>query len=264
MSTDLLGLCRRLLDTDAVPVTWHRGHGGTQVLRASTAEHGEVIVKQHRTHERHTQEVHAYWTWISALGDQAPRLLAATDDPPAIVITAVPGIPLDQRKLDSDAERDAHRQAGLLLRTLHAAGRPRLEPDWTAWLAERAEYWIHQAGDRITPSYRAEVRAHMRALQDLAPLPAVPCHLDFMPHNMIYGDDGTVRLIDFEHSRYDLSARDLVRLATRIWPLRPDLRASFLDEYGQLTARDREIVEHATYLDALTKLRRIRPFTSPV
>jgi thiamine kinase-like enzyme len=62
----------------------------------------------------------------------------------------------------------------------------------------------------------------MRALRDLAPLPAMPCHLDFMPQNMIYSGDGILGLIDFEHSRYDLAARDLVRLATRIWPLRPD------------------------------------------
>ncbi|GAB3146930.1 hypothetical protein GCM10027290_29420 [Micromonospora sonneratiae] len=235
-------------------MAWHPGHAGTQVLRSSTAEHGEVIVKQHRSQERHTQEVHAYRTWVLALGDRAPRLLAATDDPPSIVVTAVPGFPLDQRKLAPEAEQDAYRQAGRLLKALHAAGPPRLEPDWTAWLAERAEYWIHQAADHITPNYRAEVRAQMQALQDLAPLPAVPCHLDFMPRNMIHGDDGLLRLIDFEHSRYDLPARDLVRLATRIWPLRPDLRASFLDEYGQLTATDHKILEHCTHLDTLTEL----------
>jgi Ser/Thr protein kinase RdoA (MazF antagonist) len=255
-SVDLLQLCRRLLDTDAVRVTWHPGHAGTQVLRASTTEHGEVIVKQHRSQERHRQEMNAYRTWIPALGNRAPRLLAATDDPPSVVITAVPGLPLDQRTLAPEAERNAYRQAGRLLKTLHAAGPPRLEPDWTAWLAERAEYWIHRVGDRITPGYRAEVRAHMRALQDLAPLPAMPCHLDFMPRNMIYGEDGVVRLIDFEHSRYDLPARDLVRLATRIWPLRQDLRESFLDEYGQLTEADHEMLKHCVHLDNLTALRR--------
>lgn len=253
-SNDLLQLCRRLLDTDAVPVIVHSGHAGTQVLRAATAEYGHVIVKSHRNQERHTQEVHAYRTWILALGDQAPRLLATAAEPPAIIITVVPGIPLDQRKLTPEAERNAYRQAGRLLKTLHAAGPPRLEPDWTAWLAERAEYWIHQVGDRITPTYRTEVRAHMRALQNLAPLPALPCHLDFMPRNMIHGDDGLVRLIDFEHSRYDLPARDLVRLATRVWPLRPDLRESFLYEYGQLTAMDHEVLGHCAYLDALTTL----------
>ncbi|WFE24137.1 aminoglycoside phosphotransferase family protein [Solwaraspora sp. WMMD937] len=258
-STDLLQLCRRLLDTDAVPVAWHPGHAGTQVLRAFTAEHGEVMVKPHRNQERHTQEVHAYSTWVTAaLHDRAPRLLATADDPPTIVITALPGSPLSQQTLAPKAEQDAYRQAGQLLKTLHAAGPPRLEPDWTAWLADRAEHWIHQAADRITPSYRSEIRAHMRALQDLALLPTVPCHLDFMPRNMIYGHDGIVRLIDFEHSRYDLPARDLVRLATRLWPQRPDLRARFLDEYGQLTEVDREVLEPCAYLDTLTRFSSTR------
>jgi hypothetical protein len=90
--------------------------------------------------QRHVQEVHAYRTWIPALGDRAPRLLATTDDPPALVVTAVPGVPLTERQLDPEAEQDAYRRAGHLFKTLHAAGPPRLEPDWTAWLAERAEY----------------------------------------------------------------------------------------------------------------------------
>lgn len=250
----LLKLCQRLLDADVVPVSWHPGHAGTRALRASTGPHGDVIVKVHRSPERHTQEVRAYRTWIPALGERAPRLLAATDDPPAIVVTAVPGVPLTERQLAPENEQDAYRQAGQLLATVHAAGPPRLAPDWTAWLAERAEYWIHRAGDGITASRRSEISAHMRALRDLAPLPTRPCHLDFMPRNMIYGDDGVVRLIDFEHSRYDLPARDLVRLATRIWPLRPDLRDSCLDGYGPLTATDHEVMEHCAHFDALTKL----------
>ncbi|SDZ24215.1 Phosphotransferase enzyme family protein [Micromonospora pattaloongensis] len=250
----LLALCQRLLDTDAVPAGWHSGHAGTRALRASTGTHGEVIVKAHRSPERHTQEVHAYRTRIPALEDRAPRLLAATDDPPAIVVTAVPGVPLAGRQLEPEAEQDAYRQAGQLLAALHAAGPARLEPDWIAWLVERAEYWIHRAEDRITASRRSEIRAHMQALRDLAPLPARPCHLDFMPRNMIYSDDGVVRLIDFEHSRYDLPARDLVRLATRIWPFRPDLRDSFLEGYGPLTAIDHEVIDHCAYFDALTKL----------
>ncbi len=250
----LLTLCQRLLDTEAVPAGWHPGHAGTRALRASTSDHGEVIVKAHRSPERHTQEVHAYRTWIPALGDRAPRLLATNDDPPAIVVTAVPGVPLAERQLDPEAEQDAYRHAGQLLAALHAAGPPRLEPDWTAWLAERAEYWIHRAGGQITASRRSEIRAHMRALRDLAPVSARPCHLDFMPRNMIYSDDRVVRLIDLEHSRYDLPARDLVRLATRIWPHHPDLADSFLDGYGSLTTTDREVIEHCAHFDALTKL----------
>lgn len=94
----------------------------------------------------------------------------------------------------------------------------------------------------------------MRTLRNLVPLPAVPCHLDFMPRNLIHGDDGIIRLIDFGRSRYDLAARDLVRLAARIWPLHPDLRRSFVDEYGQLSRVDHNVLEYCAHLDALTAL----------
>ena len=40
----------------------------------------------------------------------------------------------------------------------------------------------------------------------------------------------------------------------RIWSRRPDLRDMFLDNYGLLTAADREVIEHCRYLDALTTL----------
>ncbi|WP_369754146.1 phosphotransferase [Micromonospora sp. CNB394] len=107
----------------------------------------------------------------------------------------------------------------------------------------------------MTAARRADVRAHMQALRDLAPLPALPCHLDFMPRNLIYSD-GTVRLIDFEHTRYDLPARGLVRLATRVWPHRPDLRAIFLHTYGQLSTVDDAVLEHCAHFDNLTSLAR--------
>lgn len=73
--TDLdvhLALCQRLLDADAKPVASHPGHAGIRVLRASTSAHGDVIIKIHRSPERHNQEVQAYRTWVPALGDKAP------------------------------------------------------------------------------------------------------------------------------------------------------------------------------------------------
>ena len=44
---------------------------------------------------------------------------------------------------------------------------------------------------------------------------------------------GDVSLIDFEHARINLPARDFVRLRFRIWAARPDLRDAFLDGYGR-------------------------------
>jgi Ser/Thr protein kinase RdoA (MazF antagonist) len=254
----LLDICRRLLDTDANPVAVHPGHNGTVVLRAATAA-GEVIVKLHRGLDRHRQETHAYRHWTPALRGRTPRLLASTEDPPAIVITALPGRTLAEADLPRQHEVEAHRQAGELLWQLHAAGPSRTQPDMTAWLAERGECWL-ALGRAIIPADRqAEIRAHLTALSDLGPIPAVPCHLDYMPRNLLTTPTRELAVIDFEHARYDLAARDLVRFATRIWPSRSDLEHAFLDGYGPLSELDRQIIEHCSHLDALTSQVRGRP-----
>jgi Ser/Thr protein kinase RdoA (MazF antagonist) len=270
----LLAVCRRLIDPGARTRTLHAGHNGTVTLRAATTVVGEVIVKLHRGLDRHHQEVHAYQHWTPALGARAPRLLAISDDPPAIVVTALPGAPLADLGLTAEQEAEAHRQAGDILRRFHSAAPPRTEPDMTGWLAERGEHWLTLAEAILPTQRRAEIGAHLRALASLGPIPAVPCHLDYTPRNLLCatphmtrgqpfqdptamsGTASTAGLIiaavDFEHARPDLAARDLVRLATRTWPTRPDLKEAFTQSYGPLTDLDREIIEHCSRLDALT------------
>jgi len=82
--------------------------------------------------------------------------------------------------------------------------------------------------------------------------PSPPCRATSTSRHatLVRGDDGTMRLIDYEHARYDLAARDLVGLATRVWPRRPDLKESFLFfTYGELDDLDLAVIEH---VDALT------------
>jgi Ser/Thr protein kinase RdoA (MazF antagonist) len=266
----LLTICRRLVDPGARPIALHSGHNGTAVLRAATSA-GHVIVKCHRGRDRHHQEIHAYQHWTLALGAKAPRLIAISEEPPGIVVTALPGQPLAEAELNIQHEVDAHRQAGEILRVLHNAAAPSNEPHMTAWLAERGECWLTLAKDLLNAQRRTEIRAHLRDLAALGPLPAVPCHLDFTPRNLMCTmiEEGrnvlghqieatapspivTVAAIDFEHARFDLAARDLVRFATRVWPNRPDLEAAFVGGYGDLTDLDRQVIEHCSHLDALT------------
>jgi len=247
----LLGLCRRHLDPHAEPITHLASYEHTTVLRAAT-RHGEAIIKIHRDRDRHTRERNAYQLWAPALAELAPRLLVKINDPPALIITALPGAPLAELTLPPQTERDAYRQAGAILATWHTAQPPRDIPTMTAWLADRGEQWLQLATPILPATKRAEIRAHLRELTTLGPLPAVPCHLDFTPRNLIHAPDGTVSVIDFEHARYDLPARDLVRLSSRIWHHRPDLEHAFLTTYGPLTELDRQVIAHCTHLDNLT------------
>jgi hypothetical protein len=50
-----LELCRRHLDPHAQPLTPHTGHDQTNLLQAAT-RHGQVIIKLHRSRDRHNQE----------------------------------------------------------------------------------------------------------------------------------------------------------------------------------------------------------------
>lgn len=253
-ATTLLDVCRKLIDPNAQPITLHAGHNNTFTLRAATT-HGPVVVKLHRSHDCHHQEVNAYLNWTSAVPDVTPRLLAVSDDPLAIVLTVLPGQLLADTVLSPSAEAEAHRQAGAILRAIHQAAPATDEPNMTEWLPERAEFWLSRARDLLPAGQQAEIRAHMRALKALGPLPAQPCHLDYTPRNLLCWtsqDKPHVGVIDFEHARPDLAARDLVRMATRVWPHREDLQEAFLRGYGSLQAVDREVIEHCAHLDSLT------------
>jgi Ser/Thr protein kinase RdoA (MazF antagonist) len=251
----LLDLCRQTVDPQAKAIADHPGYDGTTVLRVATRI-GPVIVKPHRSTERHRQEINAYQRWVPTLGNRAARLIAVVDDPPVIITSALAGPLLTAADLGPQQEADLHQQAGELLARYHRAEPPSTDRDIATFLALRTEHWLTVTEPTIPPPRRAEITAHLRELTQLGPLSAVPCHLDFTTRNLIVQPNGDLAVIDFEHSRRDLAARDLVRLATRLWPQRPDLEEAFLRGYGSLSDLDRQIIEHCAHLDALTAIAR--------
>lgn len=253
-TADVLTAAGRAMLGELDVLGFHQGHHHTLVMRAHSQIHGEVIVKVHRNPQRHRQETRAYRTWTPALCGRAPDLIAVNADPPAIAITAVPGQVLSRLSLSIVAEREAHRQAGALLRTLHAAEPPKHNPDFKKFLAERGRYWISRAGGRLDSRQRSALNNRLEQLTELTVDTLTPCHLDFMPRNLLRADNGAIRAVDFEHARFDLPTRDLVRLATRIWPQRPDLEEAFLDSYGQLTDLDRTVIRCCAAIDTASRI----------
>ena len=245
---------RQLLDEDLQVIGWHDGHADTRVLRAHGRRHGEVIVKVHRDRLRHEREVHAYRTWVPTLGDRAPILIASHDDPPAICTTALPGLPLADATPSSNDEYEAHRQAGLILAAYHRSAPPVHDPSRVGRLANRGRYWLSRADGLIDARERQTALDDLEALEQLAVHTVVPSHLDFTPGNLIIDAHGKLRVIDFEHSRLDLAARDLVRLATRVWPHRPDLEHAFISTYGRLSDLDREVITRYATIDRISSI----------
>jgi len=84
-----------------------------------------------------------------------------------------------------------------------------------------------------------------------------PGHFDFQPRNWVTDRDGALRVIDFEHARIGLQARDFTRLHFRYWASRPQLRDAFFDGYQRRpTAAEQQAVINCGAIDALTALAR--------
>lgn len=225
---------------------------GPAVVRVATGPGRQYVVKQHATRSKHEREVHAYRRWTAALGASAPSLVAADDPQLIIIISAQPG-----HVRTGDLPPAVHRQAGTLLRLFHDAEPPRSLPSYRHWLTARAAYWTTRATAFLSPADAATITRHLAALAALDTPPGRPCHLDFQPRNWLISTSGHVWLIDFEHARIDLPARDLTRLRFRIWAARPDLRDAFLAGYGHpLTQAEDQLIWHLGALDALTALAR--------
>jgi hypothetical protein len=246
-STVLHGVAARLLGSCTVTAVL-----GPAVARVATESGDEFVVKQHATRSKHEREVHAYRHWAGALGSSAPAL-KAVDDPAMVIITS----PLPGHVHSGDLPASAHRQAGALLRRFHDAEPPSDLPWFRGWLRDRAAHWSGQAATLLSAADAAVIIRHLAALAKANVPPGGPCHLDFQPRNWLISRSGDVSVIDFEHARIDLPARDFVRLRFRIWAARPDLRDAFLDGYGRpLTEAEDQVVWHLGAIDALTALAR--------
>jgi aminoglycoside phosphotransferase (APT) family kinase protein len=180
-------------------------------------------------------------------------LLATWPDPPTICVTALPGTTLAETSLAADQERSAYEHAGRLLAAYHAAAPVKIDPAHPSHLADRARHWIQATDHLLDDTSRAAAYAHAEAIARLPITALTPCHLDFTPGNILVSDHGRVGIIDFEHSHYDHPARDLVRMATRIWPTRPDLEVAFLAGYGELSQTDRELIRRYATTDKLSR-----------
>jgi len=248
---DLLNAASRLLG----PCETARFAGGQvpgAVLRVRDRTGREFIVKRHCSMEQYHREVAAYRTWAPALADRAPALVAADPGARVIVITAIPGRPCPEPGSPSE-----HRQAGALLRLLHEAEPARRLTGFRQWLDHRVRSWRERADPLLAPADRALIDRHLSVLARFdAPLGG-PAHLDYQPRNWLADRDGTLRVIDFEHARIDVQARDFVRLAFRYWSGRAGLRAAFLAGYGrELTSSEWQIVESCAAIDVVTALGR--------
>ncbi|MGF1425043.1 aminoglycoside phosphotransferase family protein [Kitasatospora sp. LaBMicrA B282] len=232
------------------------------VLHLTDAHGIHYFAKQHHRLSRLQREVTAYREWTRHLACQTPELIAHHPDSGIILLTAVAGQRADTLPMASDAEKRAHRAAGVTLRSLHDATTVANAQLGTE-ISDRLANWIDQAVQLALVSRAQEwvLRAHARQLRGQDVESAV-CHLDYQPRNWFAGPAFAV--IDFEHTRLDARVRDLARLAHRYWPSSPHLRKAFLNGYGRLSDEEEELLQHFAAYEAATALVRGHETGNPV
>ena len=212
--------------------------------------------------------VHGYEQWAPLFGDEAPRLLAVRDvEPLALIVTELPGQPMQDVELTPVQERAVWRAAGRAVAALHESavgerfGPCRRDGSHAGPAVRDAREFVGaQIRDGVERSERGgymsdDECAIARAALDLIPAfedePAIPCHRDYCPLNWLVKEDGTWGgAIDFEFSRWDVRATDYTRYPDWDWMKRPDLPEAFFEGYGRgLTRREEQqrLVCHVRY-----------------
>jgi Ser/Thr protein kinase RdoA (MazF antagonist) len=188
-------------------------------------------------------EVRAYRRWVPRLGGAACRLLHADAPRGYLVVDAAPG------RAATPDDTAAFAAAGEVLGRLHslpAGAEGSGADDWEAWcdLARRQTELVLRECRAVGVAVDEQLLRERSEEALRRPLPIVPTHGDYQPHNWVVDEAGAVRVIDFGGSALRPAAYDLTRLMFRACWDRPDLATELLRGYGRpLEAEEVRFVE---------------------
>jgi len=210
---------------------------GSRVWRASSSSGRQAFLKEPSSRRKWEQERLALAEWSPRLPGAMPRLVAALEEPPALLIEALPGLSGDRVLRSPELERAAHRAAGQALGRLHALEVSDTDPmPLSEALPKRLESWLKLAGTTLGADSCSAVREVFGDGSVFEGGRRRPCHRDLEPRNWVVELDESrllaLRLIDFEHARLDTVHADFVKLECGAWRGRPDLRAEFFEGHG--------------------------------
>ncbi|WP_010349982.1 aminoglycoside phosphotransferase family protein [Streptomyces acidiscabies] len=219
------------------------------------------FVKRCASRTAYQRETYAYRNVLRGLDAACtPRLVASSERRLALIMTAVPGIPVSHARMPVTSRVDIYRRAGAVLAQLHAH-----QPSPHAWAtartsltqaADAAERLLDTGRPCLSEKEEEFARQRVKHLRDAKPLLTGFIHGDPHEGNWIRSAGGPLALVDYANSRHASVVHDLVPLACR-WIDLPLLRSSFYEGYGQrISTAERHMLVSLITLRAVNRLTR--------
>ncbi|MCH8062086.1 MAG: aminoglycoside phosphotransferase family protein [Chloroflexi bacterium] len=211
----------------------------TITWRITVPGKSDYYLKRHEHRSHYLAEVRALEEWTQCLPDKpwwsVPEVLTTEDELGAVIITSLPGLILEETRVESSFRTKLFQLAGRFAELLHSS-RIDLSSESASqtYTDETLDRYLLVAEPHIDSATLKWIDSVVRRSDAWEGLAIVPTHCDFSPRNWLFREGkALLGIIDWERSRPGYFVEDFQRMIQDHWLLEPQLKDAFFAGYGR-------------------------------